>query len=92
MRETGAARFGQKEIKNQLLTVLAAALVGAGALSATTLLAQDAATDDKAAAAELAKKLSNPVASFISVPLQNNFDFGTGPGVTGSNTRSAFSR
>lgn len=30
-------------------------------------------------AAELAKKLSNPVASLISVPLQSNFDFGIGP-------------
>jgi hypothetical protein len=45
----------------------------------TALFAQDAATDDKAAAAELAKKLSNPVASLISVPIQNNFDFGAGP-------------
>jgi hypothetical protein len=32
--------------------------------------------DDQAA---LAKKLSNPVASLISVPFQNNFDFGMGP-------------
>jgi len=45
----------------------------------TALFAQDAATDDKAAAAELAKKLSNPVASLISVPIQNNWDFGIGP-------------
>jgi len=44
----------------------------------TTLLAQDAASDDKAAAAELAKKLQNPVASLISVPIQNNWDFGYG--------------
>jgi len=29
--------------------------------------------------AELAKKLSNPVASLISIPLQNNWDFGIGP-------------
>jgi hypothetical protein len=35
--------------------------------------------DEKAAAAELAMKLSNPVAALISVPLQNNFDFGAGP-------------
>jgi hypothetical protein len=28
---------------------------------------------------ELAKKLNNPTASLISVPLQNNFDFGGGP-------------
>lgn len=30
-------------------------------------------------AAELAKKLSNPVANLISVPLQSNWDFGIGP-------------
>jgi hypothetical protein len=28
---------------------------------------------------ELAKKLSNPVASLISLPMQNNFDYGAGP-------------
>jgi len=48
-------------------------------LTATPLFAQDAANDDKAAAAELAKKLSNPVAALISVPIQNNWDFGIGP-------------
>jgi len=52
----------------------------AGLLAVTTTLrAQEAATDDKAAAAELAKKLANPVASLISVPVQNNWDFGIGP-------------
>ena len=49
------------------------------ALATTALFAQDAAADDKAAAAELAKKLSNPVAALISVPFQHNFDFGAGP-------------
>jgi len=29
--------------------------------------------------AELAKKLNNPVAALISVPIQNNWDFGIGP-------------
>ncbi|GAA5123319.1 transporter [Luteolibacter yonseiensis] len=30
--------------------------------------------------AELAKKLSNPIADLISVPTQSNYDFGIGPG------------
>jgi len=63
-------------MKSKIL--LAAALLCALALT-PSLRAQDAATDDSGAAAELAKKLSNPVAALISVPLQNNFDFGAGP-------------
>ncbi len=59
--------------------LIIAAFAFALTFSTTPLVAQDAATDDKAAAAELAKKLSNPVASLISVPFQNNFDFGAGP-------------
>ena len=58
--------------------LLAVALACALALTTTALFAQDAATEEKAAAAELAKKLSNPVASLISVPIQNNWDFGIG--------------
>jgi hypothetical protein len=39
-----------------------------------------AGTDDqKDQEAELAKKLNNPVAALISVPIQNNWDFGIGP-------------
>lgn len=38
------------------------------------------AKDDEAdSQAELAKKLNNPVANLISVPIQNNWDFGIGP-------------
>jgi len=38
-----------------------------------------AGTDDqKDQEAELAKKLNNPVAALISVPIQNNWDFGIG--------------
>ncbi len=47
-------------------------------LAATSLFAQEPATDERDAA-ELAKKLANPVAALISVPIQNNFDWGAGP-------------
>jgi len=39
----------------------------------------DAGDDAKDQEAELAKKLQNPVAALISVPFQNNWDFGIGP-------------
>ncbi len=35
--------------------------------------------DEKAKAAELAKKTLNPIADLISAPFQNNWDFGIGP-------------
>ena len=41
---------------------------------------QDSQQPPKADAQELAKKLSNPVASLISVPFQSNFDFNMGTG------------
>ena len=63
-------------------------LAAAGfAPAATSVLAaeptsagQEVAVDaEAAAAAELAKQLSNPVAALISVPMQSNFDYGAGP-------------
>lgn len=46
--------------------------------SAACLVAPGTAQAQTASDAELAKKLSNPVASLISVPFQSNFDFGGG--------------
>jgi hypothetical protein len=45
-------------------------------LSATAAGAANETNDEEA---ELAKKLQNPVASLVSVPIQNNWDFGIGP-------------
>ena len=51
------------------------------AVLAAVLLASLAPAAEKAeeSAEELAKKTQNPVADLISVPFQNNFNFGTGP-------------
>ena len=54
-----------------------AAILLVGMLAGTQLAI---AEDD---ADELAKKLSNPIASLISVPFQSNFDFGAGAGGDG---------
>lgn len=59
--------------------------LAAGALTALFSCSVPASAQDTGKAAkpadkeELAKKLSNPIASLISVPLQSNFDFGIGP-------------
>jgi hypothetical protein len=73
-----------------LVCVLAASTAHAqnnsGNQSQLTLAPADAASSSggagdnvKAQEAELAKKLQNPVAALISVPIQNNWDFGIGP-------------
>jgi hypothetical protein len=45
---------------------------------APSTISDTAAAGGPVSAEELAKKLSNPVASLISVPFQSNFDFNTG--------------
>ncbi|MGO8836248.1 MAG: transporter [Limisphaerales bacterium] len=69
-----------------LAATAAQAQTDSGFHSQLTLAPADAsasgggAADEKAAQeAELAKKLQNPVAALISVPIQNNWDFGIGP-------------
>jgi len=58
------------------ITLLAFTFALLGVVQGHAQATPTTADDD---AAELAKKLSNPVAALISVPFQNNFEFGGGP-------------
>jgi hypothetical protein len=60
------------------LKVTAQALSSGTSKAASTVLQDsDAAKTDESA--ELAQKLTNPLAALISVPIQNWFDFNLGP-------------
>ena len=69
-------------VPGQRATTFCAILLGACGLGAAGAEPETGAADpaqgEDAAAAELLKKMQNPVASLISVPIQNNFDFGYG--------------
>jgi len=66
--------------RNLSLALLGIALAASPAFSQQpTDTASSGQQSNSASDAELAKKLSNPVASLISVPFQSNFDFGGGP-------------
>lgn len=70
-------------MKNLILTFVF------GLLLTTLAIAQQKSKPDTAkagSAEELAKKLSNPVASLVSVPFQNNTDWGIGPNNGSKNT------
>ena len=71
MSRSRSRRFGRV---CSMLIVLASALAVTGALQVNLALA---AADDELATA--AKKTQNPLADLISVPFQNDFNFGVGP-------------
>lgn len=63
-------------ISERILCVLAATLLAGTALAQAPA---EPAADKAAEAAELAKKLSNPVADLVSIPFQFNWNQGVGP-------------
>lgn len=60
-------------------TVFAQSNLGSSSTDAASSSGSAGVDDEKAKAAALAKATLNPIASLISLPLQNNFDWGAGP-------------
>jgi len=63
--------------KTMLAFALAAFLIAPALAQTNTPAGPEPGSNEEMA--EIAKKLNNPVASLISIPFQNNFDFGGGP-------------
>jgi hypothetical protein len=78
----GATTTMQRPLLQALRYAVVVTALGATLVSVSNVHAQTAtstaADNEQAEAAELAKKLQNPVASLISVPIQHNWDFGIG--------------
>lgn len=76
-----------KAMRTTLIVCLLAACLGIAGFAQVspepTSSAPPAPQTGEASAADLAKKLSNPIAAMISVPFQNNFDAGMGPSEDG---------
>ncbi len=67
--------FGESPIRCRMLAALAGTLLLVSAAQAQDAMKATGGEDD---ATKLAKETQNPVANLISVPFQNNFNFGAG--------------
>jgi hypothetical protein len=65
--------------RQNLLTLIALALAGSVFISPRVLADETNSAAGGKSTEELAKEAQNPVAKLISVPFQNNFNFGVGP-------------
>jgi hypothetical protein len=64
--------------RTSAITLVCAIMILSAQTLASSATADSPTTGGPASAEELAKKLSNPIASLISVPFQSNVDFNTG--------------